>query len=135
MRKKRGRKPLDPALPRVEVRHGLPESERGYPNDGQALIELVVEVSEQLDTVPQQIRVIKHQRVKYACPCCDGGMRRLLRSFKTELFYPRNRQSTTIEQFIQALDSYIRWYNEKRIKLSLGALSPAEYPRSLGMFA
>ncbi|MFJ7311523.1 IS66 family transposase zinc-finger binding domain-containing protein [Pseudomonas sp. NPDC098747] len=30
-------------------------------------------MSEQLDIVPQQIRVIQHPRVKYACPCCDGG--------------------------------------------------------------
>jgi len=41
----------------------------------------------------------------------------------------------SIEQFIQALDSYIRWYNEKRIKISLGALSPIEYRESLGLAA
>lgn len=74
-RKKRGRKPLDPALPRVEVRHELPESERVCPHDGRALVEIGVEISEQLDIVPQQIRVIQHQRVKYACPCCDGGIK------------------------------------------------------------
>lgn len=74
-RKKRGRKPLDPALPRVEVRHELPESERVCPHDGQTLVEIGVEVSEQLDIVPQQVRVIQHQRVKYACPCCDGGIK------------------------------------------------------------
>lgn len=74
-RKKRGRKPLDPALPRVEVRHELPESERVCPLDGQTLVEIAVEVSEQLDIVPQQVRVIQHQRVKYACPCCDGGIK------------------------------------------------------------
>lgn len=62
---------------------------------------------------------------------CEGFFGRL----KTELFYPRNWQSTTIEQFIQALDAYIRWYNEKRIKISLGSLSPVEYRRSLGIFA
>lgn len=62
---------------------------------------------------------------------CEGFFGRL----KTELFYPRNWQSTIIEQFIQALDSYIRWYNEKRIKLSLGSLSPVEYRWSLGIFA
>ncbi|TWC44504.1 integrase-like protein [Pseudomonas sp. SJZ080] len=39
------------------------------------------------------------------------------------------------EQFIQNLDSYIRWYNEKRIKISLGALSPIEYRESLGFAA
>ncbi|MBN8751536.1 MAG: IS3 family transposase, partial [Variovorax sp.] len=38
-------------------------------------------------------------------------------------------------QFIEAVDSYIRWYNEKRIKLSLGSLSPIEYRVSLGLAA
>jgi transposase len=74
-RAKRGRKPLDPALPREVVRHELPEGERICPNDGAALREIGVEVGEQLDIVPQQVRVIRHERVKYACPCCDGGMR------------------------------------------------------------
>ena len=54
---------------------------------------------------------------------------------KTELFYPRQWQATTLEQFMQLLDSYIRWYNEKRIKLSLGSLSPIEYRESLGIAA
>ena len=58
---------------------------------------------------------------------CEGFFGRL----KTELFYPRDWQTTSIEQFTQALDSYIRWYNEKRIKISLGALSPVEYRKSL----
>lgn len=43
--------------------------------DGNALREIGVEVSEQLDIVPQQVRVIRHERVKYACPCCDGSLR------------------------------------------------------------
>ena len=38
-------------------------------------------------------------------------------------------------QFIQAVDSYIRWYNEQRIKISLGSLSPIEYRESLGLTA
>jgi hypothetical protein len=33
----------------------------------------------------------------------------------------------------QALDSYIRWYNEKRIKISLGPRGPLEYRESLGI--
>ena len=60
---------------------------------------------------------------------CEGFFGRL----KTEMFYSKDWRSTTIEQFIQALDSYIRWYNEKRIKLSLGYLSPIEYRDSWGL--
>jgi transposase len=75
LRKKRGRKPLDPALPREVVRHELPESERTCPHDGSALVEIGAEISEQLDIIPQQVRVIQHQRIKYACPCCDQGIK------------------------------------------------------------
>lgn len=74
-RAKRGRKPLDPALPREVVRHELPEAERVCPHDGAALQEIGVEASEQLDIIPQQVRVVRHERVKYACPCCDAGLR------------------------------------------------------------
>jgi transposase InsO family protein len=62
---------------------------------------------------------------------CEGFFGRL----KTELFYPRDWQAATIEQFIQAVDAYIRWYNEKRIKISLGSLSPLVYRESLGLMA
>ena len=62
---------------------------------------------------------------------CEGFFGRL----KTELFYPRSWLDITIEQFIQIVDSYIRWYNEKRIKISLGSLSPLEYRERLGITA
>ena len=48
---------------------------------------------------------------------CEGFFGRL----KTKLFYPRSWQDISIDQFIQVVDSYIRWYNEKRIKISLGS--------------
>ena len=59
---------------------------------------------------------------------CEGFFGRL----KTELFYPRSWQDITIDQFIQIVDSEILWYNEKRIKISLGSLSPIKYRISLG---
>lgn len=72
---KRGRKPLDAALPRQIERHELPASERICPHDGATLVEIGVEASEQIEIIPQQVRVIRHERVKYACPCCDGSLR------------------------------------------------------------
>ena len=74
-RKKRGRKPLDPDLPRDVVRHELPEAARFCAHDGHALVEIGVETSEQINVIPEQVRVIQHQRVKYACPCCDLGLK------------------------------------------------------------
>lgn len=62
---------------------------------------------------------------------CEGFFGRL----KNELFYSRDWLSTTIEEFIAAVDTYIRWYNEVRIKISLGFCSPIEHRRNLGIAA
>jgi putative transposase len=62
---------------------------------------------------------------------CEGFFGRL----KNELFYARDWLNSTIDQFIAELDAYIRWYNEARIKLSLGSLSPLEHRKALGIAA
>jgi putative transposase len=82
----------------------------------------------------QEARLIRSMSRKGCSPdnaACEGFFGRL----KTELFYPRDWRATTIEQFMSVVDSYIRWYNEKRIKISLGSLSPLEYRASLGLSA
>ena len=68
-RKKRGRKPLPDNLPRIDVLHELPESERHCDHDGQLLVEIGEVISEQLDIIPAKIQVIRHIRKKYACNC------------------------------------------------------------------
>jgi putative transposase len=60
---------------------------------------------------------------------CEGFFGRL----KTEFFYARTWMDVTVEQFMQMVDSYIHWYNEKRIKISLGSCSPLEYRTRLGL--
>ncbi len=62
---------------------------------------------------------------------CEGFFGRL----KTEMFFARDWLSKSIDEFVAAVDTYIRWYNEKRIKISLGGLSPVAYRRSLGITA
>jgi transposase InsO family protein/transposase-like protein len=77
-------------------------------------------------------RLIRSMSRKGCSPdnaACEGFFGRL----KTEMFYGRDWKGTTIAQFIAVVDSYIRWYNEKRIKISLGSLSPIEYRESLGL--
>ena len=54
---------------------------------------------------------------------CEGFFGRL----KNELFYNRNWNHVSIESFISNLDEYMHWYNEDRIKLSLGGMSPLQY--------
>jgi len=60
---------------------------------------------------------------------CEGFFGRL----KNEMFFARDWLSTTIEEFVAALDAYICWYNDARIKRSLEFRSPAEHRRSLGV--
>lgn len=76
-------------------------------------------------------RLIRSMSRKACSPdnaACEGFFGRL----KNELFYPGSWQTTTIEHFIAEVDSYIRWYNEERIKISLGSRSPMEYRANLG---
>lgn len=62
---------------------------------------------------------------------CEGFFGRV----KNEMFYNQSWTGVNIEKFIDVLDEYLSWYNEKRIKLSLGAISPLEFRRSLGLVA
>ncbi len=76
-------------------------------------------------------RLIRSMSRKACSPdnaACEGFFGRL----KNEMFYPGSWQTTTIEHFIAEVDSYIRWYNEERIKISLGSRSPMEYRANLG---
>jgi transposase InsO family protein len=76
-------------------------------------------------TVSEKVirRIMKEQNI------CEGFFGRL----KNEMFYGYSWAGVTINQFIEELDKYIKWYAEKRIKLSLGGMSPLDYRRSLGL--
>ncbi|MCR5694578.1 MAG: IS3 family transposase [Clostridia bacterium] len=60
---------------------------------------------------------------------CEGFFGHL----KTEMFYGRNWDQYTIEEFIQEIDDYMHWYCERRIKSTLGGLSPLDYRRRMGV--
>ena len=62
---------------------------------------------------------------------CEGLFGRL----KNEMFYNRDWMDVSIKEFIHVLDGYLMWYNEKRIKQSLGYKSPKGYRQSLGLVA
>lgn len=68
-RRKRGRKKLPEALPRIDVIHELADDERTCPHDGKPLTEIGEVTSEQLDIIPAKIQVIRHIRKQYACDC------------------------------------------------------------------
>ncbi len=70
-RPKRGhRRALPPELPRVQIEIDVPEEERQCAC-GTPMVRIGEDVSEQLDIVPMQIRVIRTVRPRYACPKGD----------------------------------------------------------------
>lgn len=58
---------LATGLPRVDVVHDVPEALRTCAC-GTAMIEIGQDISEQLDIVPMQVRVLRHIRKRYGCP-------------------------------------------------------------------
>ena len=62
---------------------------------------------------------------------CEGFFGRL----KNEMFYGRSWEQVSLDDFRLEIDRYINWYNHKRIKLSLGGLSPIDYRHHLGFAA
>lgn len=62
---------------------------------------------------------------------CEGFFGRL----KNEFFYHRDWDGVAVESFMELLDGYIRFYNERRKKQSLGWMSPMQYRISKGLAA
>jgi putative transposase len=81
-----------------------------------------------------QARLTRSMSKKGCTPdnaACEGFFGRL----KNEMYYNRTWNGTSMQEFIEVVDEYVRWYNQKRIKLSLGGRSPAEYRQSLWVAA
>jgi transposase len=68
------RRPLPAWMPREEILHDLPETEKVCPHDGAALVEIGRESSEQLEFVPATAKVLVHVRPRYGCPTCKTGV-------------------------------------------------------------
>jgi len=62
---------------------------------------------------------------------CEGLFGRL----KNEMFYCHDWRNVTIDGFINILTEYLVWYNNDRIKMSLGGLSPMAYRQKQRLLA
>ncbi len=62
---------------------------------------------------------------------CEGFFGRL----KTEFFHGCDWAGVTLEEFMDMLDAYLRWYRDVRIKGDLDYRSPMQYRRDLGLLA
>ena len=70
----KGRKPLPDHFQRVEVIHDLTDADKVC-SCGCQLSKIGEDVSEQLDVIPAQLKVLRHVRYKYACRACSEGVK------------------------------------------------------------
>jgi transposase len=134
-RKKRGRKKLAAELPRVEVVHDLPESEKVCAADGTALVRIGEEIAEQLDFKPAQVRVIRNIRPKYACPCCRQGVQIAPTPptlFPKSLATPSLLAHITTAKFVDSLPLYRQEAQFARLGVTLGRATMAGWMIRLG---
>jgi putative transposase len=83
-------------------------------------------------SLTRQAKLTRSMSKKACSPdnaACEGFFGRL----KTEFVYPRDWQDVQLDEFMRQIDVYIRWYNEKRIKVSLERRSPIEHRQALGL--
>ena len=121
-RKKSGRKKLPEALPRVDIIHDIPEAERLCPHDGKVLNEINSVVSEQLDIIPAQIRVLRHIRKQYACDCgrCIQTAPLPAQAIPKSLASPGLLAHITVSKYQDALPLY----RQERILQRIGVALP-----------
>ena len=67
-----GRRRPARTLRRQSRRYELTAAERLCPECGSVRVEIGVEATAQYDYQPAEVFVVEHQRVKYACKCCQG---------------------------------------------------------------
>ena len=134
-RQKRGRKKLSATLPRIEIVHDLPESDKICARDGTALERIGEEVAEQLDFKAAQLRVLRHIRPKYACPCCRQGVKIApvpVSLFPKSLATPALLAHITTAKFVDGLPLYRQETQLARLGVILGRATMANWMIQLG---
>jgi transposase len=73
-RKGHGRRPIPDSIPRELVIHELTDEERLCPCCGKRRKEIGSDMTEQLEFIPAQLKVLQHHRIKYVCDECEENV-------------------------------------------------------------
>jgi transposase len=134
-RARRGRRKLSAALPRVEIVHDLSEADKICPADGATLERIGQESSEQLEFVPAQVRVLRHIRPKYACPCCRSGVKIApvpITLFPKSIATPSLLAQITTAKFVDGTPLYRQEPQFGRLGIPLGRATMAGWMIRIG---
>jgi len=134
-RKKKKRVSIPVDLPREDIVHDLPESEKVCPHDGTELTYIGDETSEQLDIEPAKIKVLRHLRRKYACPCCEKHLitaPKPAQPIEKSIASPGLLAYVTVAKYVDALPLYRQINIFKRIGVELDRTTLANWMIRMG---
>ncbi|AAL93795.1 Transposase [Fusobacterium nucleatum subsp. nucleatum ATCC 25586] len=73
-------------------------------------------------------KVLKEKKITQSMSSLDNGlMECFFGLLKSEMFYEQEKNCKTLEELKKAIEDYIYYYNNKRIKEKLKGLSPASH--------
>ena len=121
-RSKPKRRPLPDNLPREVIEHDVPTHEKQCAC-GCLKQRIGEEVTEQLDVIPAQLKVIQHVRPKYACNRCDEGV--AIAPMPT-LFLPKSMAAPSLVSYtiISKYQDHLPLYRQEKIWQRMGIEIP-----------
>jgi len=134
-RKKKKRASIPDDLPREDVIHDLSDAEKICPHDGSALKLIGEDTSEQLDIEPAKIKVLRHRRKKYACPCCEKHIvtaAKPAQPIEKSLAAPGLLAYVAVSKYCDALPLYRQIAIFKRIGIELDRTTLANWMMKMG---
>ena len=84
--------------------------------------------------IEEEAGIIRSMSKKGCSPdnaACEGFFGRM----KLEMFYGRDWSRASLDDFMKAIDEYLDWFRNGRIKTALGNLTPMEYRQRAGFAA
>ena len=117
-RRKPKRRPLPDNLPREVIEHDVPEHEKQCAC-GCVKQRIGEEVTEQLEVIPAQLKVIQHVRPKYACNRCDEGV---TIAPMPKLFLPKSMATPSLVAYtiISKYQDHLPLYRQEKIWQRMG---------------
>ena len=112
------RRPLPDNLPREVIEHDVPEHEKQC-TCGCLKQRIGEEVTEQLEVIPAQLKVIQHVRPKYACNRCDEGVSI---APMPKLFLPKSMATPSLVAYtiISKYQDHLPLYRQEKIWQRMG---------------
>lgn len=134
--RKKKRVSIPKELPRVDVIHDLPDTEKFCPHDGAALKQIGSETHDQLDIIPATIQVLHHIRLKYACPCCEEHLitaQKPAQPIEKSIASPGLLAFIATQKYVDALPLYRQVESFKRIGIELDRSTLADWMQKCGL--